>query len=161
MLAVLPQNSAPAAVITLLKASLLQVPSTTQPVSDGSDMTPIALNRPPVVWVLAFTRLELARRFASDARWCLELAGSDLIARLPENFGLHLNFGAGSECQIRPAEFSQREEQKGHSIWNKTHWNTRSRTDKPAKRQRKIFSEQLSSLRSLCRAGRKTVYCHL
>ncbi len=107
MLAALPQDAAPVALMALLKASLLQVPSTTPPAADGSGMTPMVLNRPPVVWVLAFTRLELARRFADNAHWCLDFAGSDLIARLPPNFGLHLNFGAGSERQIKPAELLQ------------------------------------------------------
>jgi hypothetical protein len=96
-----------AALMPLLRNSLLQVPSTREPATDGSGMTPMALNRPPVVWILAFTRLELARRFAGDARWCVELYASDLVARL-SGFGLHLNFGAGSERQIPPIELQQR-----------------------------------------------------
>ncbi len=93
-----------ASLMPLLRASLLFVPSPTAPASDGSGMTPLSLNRPPTVWILAFTRLELARRFAGDAPYCLGFVGSELIARLPEDFGLHLNFGAGSECQIGPQE---------------------------------------------------------
>lgn len=104
MLAAQPRRDA-AASIPLLRASLLQVPSTTEPAPDGTGMTPLALNRPPVIWILAFTRLDLARRFADDAPFCLDFRGSDLIARLPHHFGLHLNFGAGSVCQIGPEHF--------------------------------------------------------
>jgi len=96
-----------ASLVPMLRASLLQVPSTTEPAGDGSDMTPLALRRPPVVWVLAFTRLELARRFAGDAPCCLGFTGSELIARLPEGFGLCLNFGAGSECLVGPQELAR------------------------------------------------------
>ncbi len=96
------QNS----LLSLLYHSRLQVPSTTQPEADGGGMTPLALNRPPVVWILVFTRLELAQRFAEDGPYCLEFTGSDLIARLPEHFGLHLNYGAASSCQIKPQELS-------------------------------------------------------
>lgn len=92
--------------LPLLSVNPLQVPSTTLPGVDGLGMTPLALNRPPVVWILAFTRLDLARRFAEDGSYCLEFTGSDLIARLPENFGLHLNYGAASSCQIKPQELS-------------------------------------------------------
>jgi hypothetical protein len=93
--------------LPLLSATLLQVPSTTLPGADGSGMTPLALNRPPVVWILAFTRLDLARRFAEDGPYCLEFAGTDLIARLPKNFGLHLNYGAASSRQIKPQKLLQ------------------------------------------------------
>ncbi len=93
-----------ALLMRLLRASVLYVPSATEPAADGSGMTPLALRRPPVVWVLAFTRLELAQRFAGDAPYCLSFVGSELIARLPEGFGLCLNFGAGSECLVGPQQ---------------------------------------------------------
>ena len=92
----------PASVLPFLHQAVFQVPSTTEPAADGSGMTPIALNRPPVIWVFAFTCLELARRFAEDGPYCLEFAGSDLLARLPEDFGLHLNYGTESSCQLKP-----------------------------------------------------------
>lgn len=86
--------------ISLLRTSRLQIPSTTMPARDGSGMTPLALDRPPIVWILVFTRLELAQRFADNARFCLELSGDDLLARLPTGFGLHFNYGAASSCRL-------------------------------------------------------------
>ena len=90
------------ALMRLLWASALYVPSTTEPTADGAGMTPLALNRPPLVWILAFTRLELARRFAGSAPTCLGFTGSSLTARLPENYGLSLNYGAQSDCMVGP-----------------------------------------------------------
>jgi hypothetical protein len=87
-------------VMPLVRSAVLQVPSSTEPAPDGSGMTPLALNRPPTVWVLVWTRRDLARRFAGDAPYCLAFRGLDLIARLPEGFGLHFNFGAQLECQF-------------------------------------------------------------
>ena len=96
-----------AALMRLLRVSVLYVPSATDPGADGTGMTPLALNRPPLIWILVFTRLELARRFANNAPACLGLSGSHLIERLPENYGLSLNYGAQSDCLVGPPQLGR------------------------------------------------------
>ena len=93
--------------LRLLLRVRVAVPSATAVTEKWTDLSPVFFDKAGEQMLAVFSSLERAKRLSPVAAFCLEMAGHEVIARMPPGCGLVLNPGWSAGLDIPSSGIAQ------------------------------------------------------
>lgn len=81
----------------------LSVPSGSEVMPDGSGMAPLLFEKNGVQMLGVFTALSRVKLFKDKTPYCLSMKGSELLTRMPSDYGLVVNPGFDKGFELPPS----------------------------------------------------------